>query len=29
MAVVEAVKLLDGPALYKAEILGESFPGLH
>ena len=28
MAVVEAVKLLDGPVLYKAEILGESFAGL-
>ena len=29
IAVVFAVKLLDGPALYRAEILGESLPGLH
>lgn len=29
MAAVEAVKLLDGPTLYKAGILGESPPGLH
>ena len=28
-AVVDAVKLLDGPALYRAEIFGESLPGLH